>query len=546
MNNSDDGIALALGGVISIDALGVCETRHGRMGTHTVGPVSTASMSTAHAKVEMAQSAEATVTGGTITRAPVEELPRRADVQFGQSRGGNAGLTSRDVVYRGVLGAADTLSAASAVLFCRAVSGPEQPDARAVLVAPLIVVIAQLLGLYHREGRLVRKSTLDEAPRLFQLATLFAIAVWLINGVLFSDVTNRREMLVIWPTLFFALLCFRLAGRSACRRMTPAERGLVVGDARGCERVQSKFRRAPTLHSEVVAEIPLRRQDHGDDPIAGLSDPADLRALAAELGIDRIIVAPARADAERVLDVIRVATTLGLKVSVVPRVLEVIGSSAEWDDLEGVPLLSLRRAQLSRSSRCLKRGVDIVGSAAALLVLAPLLTAIAVLIRLRCGDTPCCTARSGSAGTGRASRCSSSGRWWTGAHAQRDGLRHLNEADGLFKIHDDPRVTRVGAWLRRLSLDELPQLVNILRGDMSLVGPRPLVVDEDRLIRGWRRRRLQLTPGMTGRWQILGSARIPLSEMVKIDYLYVANWSLWSDIKILLRTVAYVAARRGM
>jgi lipopolysaccharide/colanic/teichoic acid biosynthesis glycosyltransferase len=133
-----------------------------------------------------------------------------------------------------------------------------------------------------------------------------------------------------------------------------------------------------------------------------------------------------------------------------------------------------------------------------------------------------------------------------GAHAQREQLRHLNEADGLFKIARDPRITRVGRVLRRLSLDELPQLWNVVRGDMSLVGPRPLIAEEDRHIQGWYRRRVQLTPGMTGHWQILGSARIPLNEMAKIDYLYVTNWSLWNDIKILLRTVAYVAAGQGM
>ena len=130
------------------------------------------------------------------------------------------------------------------------------------------------------------------------------------------------------------------------------------------------------------------------------------------------------------------------------------------------------------------------------------------------------------------------------AEAQKDSLRALNEAgDGLFKLARDPRVTRVGGFLRRTSLDELPQLLNVLRGEMSLVGPRPLVIDEDAQVLGLDRSRLHLTPGMTGPWQILGS-RVPMQEMVGLDYLYVANWSLWLDLKVMLRTVRHVA-RRG-
>jgi lipopolysaccharide/colanic/teichoic acid biosynthesis glycosyltransferase len=122
----------------------------------------------------------------------------------------------------------------------------------------------------------------------------------------------------------------------------------------------------------------------------------------------------------------------------------------------------------------------------------------------------------------------------------------LNEgADGFFKITHDPRTTRLGQLLRQSSLDELPQLVNVLHGQMSLVGPRPLIHEEDQRISGWHRRRLALTPGMTGHWQILGSSRVPLHEMVVIDYLYVTNWSLWNDVKILLRTVPYVLARHS-
>ncbi len=133
------------------------------------------------------------------------------------------------------------------------------------------------------------------------------------------------------------------------------------------------------------------------------------------------------------------------------------------------------------------------------------------------------------------------------AEAQKSALKGRNEANGgLFKIKDDPRITRVGGRLRRYSLDELPQLLNVLRGDMALVGPRPLVLDEDSMIEGWRRSRLELPPGMTGPWQVFGSARIPLDEMVKIDYLYGANWSLWLDVKTLLRTVPFVVGRRGL
>ena len=129
----------------------------------------------------------------------------------------------------------------------------------------------------------------------------------------------------------------------------------------------------------------------------------------------------------------------------------------------------------------------------------------------------------------------------------KDSLREHNEADGgLFKIADDPRITRVGRLLRKSGLDELPQLLNIVKGEMSIVGPRPLVLDEDQKVAGWHRRRLSLTPGMTGPWQILGPARVPLAEMATIDYLYVANWFLWSDVKILIRTVDYVLGRRGL
>ena len=181
----------------------------------------------------------------------------------------------------------------------------------------------------------------------------------------------------------------------------------------------------------------------------------------------------------------------------------------------------------------------------ALILLAPMLLAIALAVKLTSrGPVLFRQARVGKGG--RTFHLLKFRTMYEGAEEQKHELMALNEADGLFKIADDPRVTPLGRLLRRCSLDEAPQLINVLLGEMSLVGPRPLVVEEDSRIQGWLRRRLDVTPGMTGIWQVLGSARVPLHEMVKLDYLYRANWSLWLDIKILLRTVPFVFARRGL
>jgi len=206
----------------------------------------------------------------------------------------------------------------------------------------------------------------------------------------------------------------------------------------------------------------------------------------------------------------------------------------------------VRRFDLTRSSAKLKRGFDLLGASLGLLAVSPLMLAIAAAIKLD-SRGPVFFRQTRVGRDGRRFRMIKFRTMVDGADAMKEALRERNEAqEGLFKIADDPRVTRVGRFLRKSSLDELPQLLNIVAGEMSLVGPRPLVVDEDLRVEGWHRRRLELMPGMTGHWQILGPARVPLREMVAIDYLYVANWSLWTDIKILLRTVPHVLARRGL
>jgi lipopolysaccharide/colanic/teichoic acid biosynthesis glycosyltransferase len=189
---------------------------------------------------------------------------------------------------------------------------------------------------------------------------------------------------------------------------------------------------------------------------------------------------------------------------------------------------------------------DVLGASLGLLAVSPLLLVIAVAVKLEDGG-PVFFRQQRVGRHGQRFLMLKFRTMIPNADALKDSLRERNEAkDGLFKIAADPRITRVGRLLRSSALDELPQLWNIFSGEMSLVGPRPLVVDEDERVEGWHRRRLELMPGMTGPWQILGPSRVPLKEMVAIDYLYVANWSLWTDVKILLRTIPHVIGRKGL
>jgi exopolysaccharide biosynthesis polyprenyl glycosylphosphotransferase len=297
----------------------------------------------------------------------------------------------------------------------------------------------------------------------------------------------------------------------------------------------------------MVAQVEVpARSDPGSGSDQAIEDSAAVARAIEAHGAERVIIAPGGADEDQVLHCIRLVTALGVKVSVLPRLLEVVGSSSVFDDVDGLTLLGVRQFGLSKSSRFLKRAMDIAGAACGLFLLAPLFVLVAVAIKLDSrGPVFFVQTR-----IGRREKRFAMVKFRSmvpGADRLKDQIRHQNEVEGgLFKIAADPRVTKMGRLLRQTSLDELPQLFNVLRGDMSLVGPRPLVLDEDALIEGWQRRRLAVKPGMTGLWQIFGSSRIPMPEMVKIDYLYGANWSVWLDLKILLRTVPHVLARRGL
>ena len=458
-----------------------------------------------------------------------------------------AASASRDTVYRRLLGAADVIAATAAFVITIPVLGNDSLGLWTIFAIAMVVPVCKLAGLYDRDEHLLHKRTLDEAPAIFQVATLYTLLAFLAGANVVDGTFGRSQAAVLWGLLFLSMLLLRGLARALAGALVDEERCLILGNADAAHWLATKLDRCDGARVEVVGRVPLSFDDTSVNELPLLGHFDALEHLLAEHNVDRALIAPGRGDNDhRLLDAIRVLKRLGVRVSVLPRLFEAVGSAYEFDEVEGATLLGVRRHGLSRSSWIIKRSFDLLGSALVLTLLAPLMAMIAMAIKIDSRGPAFFRQRR----VGRNDEVFEIYKFRTmveDADAQRADLADRNEAGGgLFKITDDPRITRVGRFLRRTSLDELPQLLNVLRGDMALVGPRPLVVDEDCLIEGLHRHRLLVPPGVTGLWQIFGSARIPLNEMVKIDYLYGANWSLWLDIKILLRTVPFMLGQRGL
>ena len=444
----------------------------------------------------------------------------------------------REAIERRLLAAGDLIGATLALWLVLTLPGSgDSPALLALLGMPLVVLVFKLAGLYDRDAVRLVHSTLDEAPMLLQLTGLYVLSVVILQSVALDGQLGGDQILALWVATFATIGVGRMIARRIGAQLTPIERCLVIGARHRAERIRAKLATSGA-HAAVVATFPLEG-DEDEPPL----DPESVRYLVGELEVQRIIIAPTTTDASEIVELIRVAKGAGVQVSVLPRMLEVVGSAVEFEDIDGMTMMGVRPFGLSRSSHLLKRAFDIVATSIGLIAAAPLIAALAVAVRLD-SKGPAFFRQVRVGRDGRPFRIYKFRSMVSGADAMKDELRSLNEVgDGMFKISSDPRVTRVGAFLRRTSLDELPQLFNVLRGEMSLVGPRPLVTDEDAQVLGLDRSRLHLTPGMTGPWQVLG-ARVPMQEMVGIDYLYVASWSLWLDVKLLVRTVQHML-RRG-
>jgi exopolysaccharide biosynthesis polyprenyl glycosylphosphotransferase len=453
-------------------------------------------------------------------------------------------VLKRDARFRRTLAVADVI-AAGVALFAVLTSAGLTASWTLLAALPLVVAANKLGGLYDRDEHLLRKTTLEEAPRLFQTATIFTLLAFLLDDEITAGGLDKPVIMALWPTLLVTLIASRALARRLVLQFTSAERCVVLGGTTAADRIHEKLSRSHSMKATLVGRVRMTGDPRDSAGLPELGPLADLDYILRSHMIDRVIIAPNARDNDETLDTIRLVKALGVKVSVLPRLFEVVGSSVEFDDCDGITLLGVRRYGLTKSSFFIKRAFDIAGASAGLALIAPLFAMIAIAIKLTSrGPVFFRQQRIGRAGEQFAMLKFRT--MYDGADRHKADLLALNEAKGLFKIKDDPRVTRVGRVLRRCQLDELPQLLNVVRGEMSLVGPRPLVAEEDSRIEGFNRRRLDVLPGMTGVWQVLGSSqRIPLEEMVKVDYMYGANWSLWLDVKILLRTVPLILLRRG-
>lgn len=457
--------------------------------------------------------------------------------------------SQRDALLRRSLAIADVMGAFVglfvAITLVRA--GSISARASVLLIAPFVLVTSKAIGLYDCDQNRVRKTTVDELPSILYLSLVYTLAIWLAEEWVLDGWLVRPQVFALCASTVIATTLARAAARRLVLKFTPSERCVILGDAEEAAKTTVKLTESSGVKATIVGRVALSGADQGGKGGGEtLGSIESIGKVVAEHEIERVIIAPDGHDQDKILHAMRVAKALGAKVSVLPRLLEVVGSSATYDEVNGITLLGVPQDGLSRSSLALKRLMDLAIATTLLIVLAPLLTLVAIAIKLD-SRGPVLFKQPRIGRRGRRFGMLKFRSMVADAELLKPQLRDLNEVEGgLFKITKDPRITNVGRFLRRTSIDELPQLLNVICGHMSLVGPRPLVPDEDALIEGWQRRRLAVAPGMTGLWQICGSSRIPMQDMVKIDYHYGANWSIWLDTKILIRTIPYMLKQRGL
>jgi exopolysaccharide biosynthesis polyprenyl glycosylphosphotransferase len=373
----------------------------------------------------------------------------------------------------------------------------------------------------------------EEYKRVIR-ATLIAFGLLAIVGYAFQMELARGFVAVALPLGVLLLLLGRnLARRQLVRNRKRGEavhRVVAVGDEAAVDRLRQQLLRAPSAGYIVVD---------------GMRTDEDVREAVRRADADTVAVTASRdVTPERLREISWQLEGSGVGFLLVPGLTDVAGPRITVNPVAGLSLLHVDEPEFRGWRRIVKHGFDRLVAATALLLLSPLLLTVAALIRAT-SDGPALFRQRRTGEHGRTFRVFKFRTMYVDAEERRRHLQELNETDGrLFKIKDDPRVTPVGRFLRRTSIDELPQLINVLTGDMSLVGPRPLPVDDGEF-EGHERRRLLVRPGITGLWQVSGRSDLSWEDSVRLDLYYVENWSITLDLMILARTLAVVLRGSG-
>jgi len=409
----------------------------------------------------------------------------------------------------------------------------------------ILIAVFFMAGLYRVR---LRPSLLDDGVRLLA-ATSIGLMATLAFAFLYQRYAYSRAMFfftwaLIVVFLWGARLVRRLVGAYLLRHGIGLSRVLVVGGGNLGRRVMHVFGTEPGLGCRLVGFV---GEDGCDDfgRFPALGTLRDVPRVVREHQVDQVVIALPSALHDQVPRIMNQCRRLDVRFCLVPDLHELSLSRVDIDELRGMPLIGVKEASIPGVNQFAKRTLDLAASSLLLLFTSPVWLAAAAAVKLD-SPGPVLFRQTRVGRDGAPFEVLKFRSMHASAESDRVSLSDLNEASGpLFKIRDDPRMTRVGRLLRRASLDELPQLLNVLRGEMSMVGPRPPTPEEVEQYADWHRKRLEVAPGLTGLWQVSGRSDIPFDEMVMLDIYYIENWSLGLDLEILARTVPAVLSGRG-